>query len=285
MNVLTRSYTRSRTGANTSETALTPARVASNVLVKSHSLDFMHAAVQLDKNNPDDPRLEAQPLYVAQLVMKHDNKAHDVVFVCTMANNVWAFDVKDGSFLWKTNLGTPITPAPKPHLGFPKASEIDLWGVNIRWGILSTPVIDLDHKKLYAVAWTSADGSVAKSQYELHELDITDGGKLRNLQIQASAPGQALPGETPATFMPSKQKQRASLLLTKPSFNGQVKNTLFIPFSILTRITIRAMAGSSPWTSRAFKSRQPGAHRRTKWELASGRADKAPPPTSTMLFT
>jgi hypothetical protein len=202
------------------------------VLVKSHSLDFINAAVKLDKAKPEDPRLEAQPLYVAQLVMKHDNKAHDIVFVCTMANNVWAFDVKDGSVLWETNLGPPITPAPTPHPGFPNATEIDLWGVNIRWGILSTPVIDLDHKKLYAVAWTSDDGSVAKSQYELHELDITDGGKLRNLRIQASAPGQAVPGETPATFIPSKQKQRASLLLTKPSFNGQVKNTLLIPFGM-----------------------------------------------------
>jgi outer membrane protein assembly factor BamB len=223
MNVLTRSYHLSRTGANTSETALTPARVASNVLVKSHSLDFN-----------DDPRLEAQPLYVSQLVMKHDNKAHDVVFVCTMANNVWAFNVKDGSVLWKTNLGPPITPGPppKPNPGFPAASEIDMWGVNIKWGILSTPCIDFDQRKLYVVAWTSADGSVAKAQYELHELDITDGSKLRALRIQASAPGQAGPGEAPATFIPSKQKQRASLLLTKPTLNGEVKSTLFIPFGM-----------------------------------------------------
>jgi len=208
-------------GANTNETALTPGRIASNVLVKSHSLNF-----------DDDPRLEAQPLYIPQLVMKHDNKAHDVVFVCTMANNVWAYDVKDGSVLWKTNLGVPITPAPKPKPGFPKASEIDMWGVNIKWGVLSTPVIDPDQHKLYVVAWTSEDGSVAHSQYKLHELDITNGKITNTLGIQASAPGQAGPGEAAATFIPSKQKQRASLLLTNPTFNGEVRKTLFIPFGM-----------------------------------------------------
>ena len=66
---------------------------------------------------------------------------HDVAFVCTMANNVWAFDVASGAVLWKTNLGPPITPKITPHPGFPKASEIDLWGVNIKWGILSTPCL------------------------------------------------------------------------------------------------------------------------------------------------
>jgi outer membrane protein assembly factor BamB len=221
MNVVTRSYHASRTGANTNETVLTPTRVGSNVLVKSHSLNF-----------DDDPRLEAQPLYVSQLTMKNGKK-HDAVFVCTMANNVWAFDVHDGSVLWKTNLGPPITPKLTPHPGFPKASEIDLWGVNIKWGILSTPCIDLDDHKLYAVAWTSPDGSVAKSHFELHQIDITDGSKLKSLQIQASAPHQANPGEAPATFIPSQQKQRASLLLTKPALNGQLKKTLFIPFGMI----------------------------------------------------
>jgi outer membrane protein assembly factor BamB len=221
MNVLTRSYHASRTAANTNELELNPNRVASNVLVKSQSLNF-----------DDDPRLEAQPLYVSQLKMKKDAKPHDVVFVCTMANNIWAYDPADGSLLWKTNVATPITPRLTPHPGFPTASEIDLWGVNVKWGILSTPCIDLDEKKLYAVAWTSPDGSVAKSQYELHQLDITDGTKLNSLRIVASAPQQANPGEAPATFIPSKQKQRASLLLTSPSFSGQVRKTLFIPFGM-----------------------------------------------------
>jgi hypothetical protein len=47
--VLTRSYDDARTGANISETVLTPANV-SNGLKKLFSLDI-----------PDDPRIEAQP--------------------------------------------------------------------------------------------------------------------------------------------------------------------------------------------------------------------------------
>ena len=112
MNVLTRSYHPSRTGANTNETVLNPSRVASNVLIKSHSLVF-HDPPRVD----DDPRLEAQPLYVANLKMNKDGRAHDVVFVATMNNTVFAFDVADGTILWQTSLGSAITPKLTPHPG------------------------------------------------------------------------------------------------------------------------------------------------------------------------
>jgi hypothetical protein len=84
MDVLTRSYDVSRTGTNRNETVLTPKNVGSNLLVKPRSLRF-----------DDDPRLEAQPLYVSQIRMS-DGHVHDVVYVCTMANNVWAFDAATG---------------------------------------------------------------------------------------------------------------------------------------------------------------------------------------------
>ena len=61
MNVLTRSYHPSRTGANTNEAVLNPSRVASNVLIKSHNLVF-HDPPRVD----DDARLEPQPLYVRE---------------------------------------------------------------------------------------------------------------------------------------------------------------------------------------------------------------------------
>src|SRR5215471_12375702 len=100
MNVLTRSYNAARTGANLNETVLTPARVGSNALVKAFSLHF-----------GDDPRLEAQPLCVSKLKM-NDGQIHDVVFVCTMANNIWAFSAADGKPIWSqpANLGPPVKP-------------------------------------------------------------------------------------------------------------------------------------------------------------------------------
>ena len=69
-----------RTGANTEETVLTPALVGSNLLVKHFSLDVN-----------DDHRIEAQPLFVSG-VRIGSQAPRDIVYVCTMANNVWAFD-------------------------------------------------------------------------------------------------------------------------------------------------------------------------------------------------
>ena len=226
MRVVMRSYDPARSGANLSETALTPRKVGSNLLVKKLSLHFGD-----DPNLKDDPRLEAQPLYIPGIQMS-DGKVHDVVYVCTMANNVWAFDANDGEPIWPkpTNLGTPISPKPTPHPGFPHSTEIDLWGVNHRWGILSTPVLDANTDRMYVVCWTSHDGTLTNAVYELHEVDIKSGKDLRKTQIDAAAPAQAVQGKPVATFIPSKQKQRASLLLIKAG--NPAAPVLFIGFGM-----------------------------------------------------
>lgn len=217
MNVLTRSYDAARTGANSQERMLTPKSVGANLLMKTRSLRF-----------DDDPRLEAQPLYVSQLKMS-DGQVRDVLYVCTMANNVWAFDVNTGAAIWKhpTNLGKPVRPK-LTHKPNPTSSEIDLWGINKLWGILSTPVIDLDTKKLYAVCWTSPDESVAHATHELHEIDIISGQQIRKIAIAANASSQTPSGHAPATFISAKQKQRAALLLTNIKGNGKELKVLFV---------------------------------------------------------
>jgi len=215
--VLTRSFDAARTGTNTHETALSPANVGANLLVKLASLHF-----------DDDPRLEAQPLYLAQLRMT-DGSVHDVVIVCTMANNVWAFDANTGAVLWKHNLGPAVKPPPPPD-----EHNIDLFGINIAWGILSTPVIDRDTNTLYAVCWTSPDHSVPNAVHHLHAVDVTSGHRRHpSLVIEARADAQANPGEKPAEFVSSSQKQRCSLLLTKvPDGAGKTRRTLFIGFGM-----------------------------------------------------
>jgi len=137
--VLTRSYDNLRSGGNTQEKDLTPASI-------EHLKKLRELAVDAD----DDPRLEAQPLYVPQLQMA--DGPHDVAIVSTMANNVYAFDVNNGAKLWKQNLGTPVSPkiVGKTAFGLDE-TEIDSWGINFRWGILSTPVIDIDTNTLYIV--------------------------------------------------------------------------------------------------------------------------------------
>src|SRR6202162_2164523 len=105
--ILTRSYDNGRTGANLTETTFTPALVAGKGLSKVRRLNL------IDGNFKDDPRIEAQPLYVPNLKMPDGNK-HDVLFVASMGNFIWAFDVNGNGF-WRTpTLGTPYKPALKP---------------------------------------------------------------------------------------------------------------------------------------------------------------------------
>jgi outer membrane protein assembly factor BamB len=217
MNVLMRSYTSARTGANTEETVLTPARVGSNLLVKRFSLKL-----------PDDPRLEAQPLLVSGVTIGA-GAPRDVVYVCTMANNVFAFDAANGNKVWPNpvNLGRPIVPAANANGG----TEIELFHINVHWGILSTPVIDLDTKTMFIVCWTSPNGSVAKAQFQVHALDITTGNQVHPpLTIAATAEAQAAAN---VVFRPSRHKQRASLVLTLTrDATGTQHKTLFVAFSI-----------------------------------------------------
>jgi len=226
MNAVTRSYDQFRTGANVQETLLNPGNVGKNLLVKLFSLHFAD-----DPALHDDPRLEAQPLYVAGLKMS-DGKVHDVVYVCTMANNVWAFDAADGKPIWAkpVNLGHPIKPKSTPKPGFPNSTEIDMWGVNFLWGVLSSLVIDLETKKMYVVNWTSPDGSVKNAVYQLHALNIINGHVDHSVTIQASADQQAVPGKPIPKFVGSGQKQRAALLLTSVKKPGaaQATKTVFI---------------------------------------------------------
>jgi outer membrane protein assembly factor BamB len=192
------------------ETILTPQNVGSNLLRKRFSLVF-----------DDDPRLEAQPLYVPQIKMS-DGKTHNVVYVCTMANNVWAFDANTGKPIWTkpTSLGPPVKP---------NGTEIDMFGINIRWGVLSTPVIDVAAKTMYVVNWTSPDATVNNALYQLQAVDITTGKITKSLKIEASADSQAVAGQPVAKFVPSGQKQRASLLLVSVKGSGGApKKTLFV---------------------------------------------------------
>jgi outer membrane protein assembly factor BamB len=211
--VLTRSYDNRRSGANTQEKDLTPASVGSIRKLRELALDA-----------DDDPRIEAQPLYVPQLQMA-DGQPHDVAVVSTMADNVYAFDVNSGARLWKTNIGTPVTPKITGKTQFGQnETEIDAWGINLRWGILSTPVIDIDTKTLYVVNWSSPDGTRTKAVHKLNALNITTGQPTHQpLIIQAS-------DGLNAQFNPPQQKQRSALLLTplRQPAGVHIKKTLFM---------------------------------------------------------
>lgn len=210
--VLTRSYNNTRSGANTEEKKLAPENVGNLRKLRELSVDA-----------DDDPRIEAQPLYVPQLKMA--DGSHNVVIVCTMANNVYAFDADSGAKLWKANLGTPISPkiTGKTNFGL-NETEIDSWGINLRWGILSTPVIDLDTETLYVVDWTSSDGKRKDAVHKLNALSITNGQPRHPPLVIQGSDGPNV------TFNSPEQKQRSALLLTplRQPAGMHVKKTLFM---------------------------------------------------------
>lgn len=209
--VLTRSYDNARSGANTQERKLNPANVAG-----------LHKLREIDLDPGDDPRIEAQPLYVPQLAMT--NGTHDVLIVSTMANNVYAFDVNSGAKLWKTNLGKPITPKAEGKLptGLTE-TDIDLFGINLKWGILSTPVIDLDTNTLYVVSWSSSNGQRANAVHSLNALSLKTGKPSQKPLKVAGTAGQNV------VFHSPDQKQRSALLLSplRQPGGAHVKKTLF----------------------------------------------------------
>jgi hypothetical protein len=172
VNVLTQHNDLSRTGANTAETILTTANVNSTNFGK-----FFTDSV--------DGQIYAQPLYVANLNIS--GGTHDVVFVCTENNSVYALDADTaGITYWQTNLGTPFNPG--------TLSCGDLTPVV---GITGTPVIDLNSGTLYV------DTKLSVPAQELHALDITTGNEKFGGPMTVSATG----------FSASLEHQRPGLLL------------------------------------------------------------------------
>jgi outer membrane protein assembly factor BamB len=209
--ILTRSYDNGRTGANLTETVLTPQLLATKGLRLAKSLII-----------DDDPRIEAQPLYVPNLLMS-DGKTHNVIFVASMGNHIFAFDAdaaQGQDLLWKTSLGMPFRPPEVQHPGEHRKTTIDLYGINILWGILSTPVIDVDAGVIYCVNWTVQDDG--KPALFLHRIRLQDGRETSEppggLRIQAALldneGNQVIATRGKPVSLQPDQKQRAALLLT-----------------------------------------------------------------------
>src|SRR5882724_10529684 len=106
VNVLTYQYDISRAGAYTGETALKRSNVNSNQFGKLFS-------------NPVDGYVYAQPLYMAAVNIAGQG-VHNVVFVATEHDSVYAFDADSNSApLWHVNFlnGPGVTTLPAGETG------------------------------------------------------------------------------------------------------------------------------------------------------------------------
>jgi hypothetical protein len=186
--VLQRGYDANVSGANLVETALNTSNVGPNTF----GLLF---------NLPVDERIFAQPLYVP-LVAIPGQGTHNVLYVATMNDSVYAFDADaGGAALWSINLaGLFGTTAPVWN-------NFAINSVTVRGnlGILSTPVIDPATNIMYVVACMLENGTMA---YRLYALDITTGA-------EPYGPGVLITGTYGgATFDARYMLQRASLVLS-----------------------------------------------------------------------
>ena len=175
----------SRTGANLNETILNTSNVKTGQFGKLFSRSV-------------DGIIWTQPLYVPNVSIPGQG-LHNVVYVATEHNNVYAFDADDpaaGIPLWRVNLGPPVPPSPKDDT----------------LGITATPVIDLSRNRLYVVAKTYEYGKII---FRLHALELTTGTHQSGpVAIQGSVRGTA-PGNRDGvlSFDPAWVTQRAGLLL------------------------------------------------------------------------
>jgi hypothetical protein len=152
--VPTAQYDNSRTGANTGETVLTPKTVGSARFGRQWTWSV-------------DGDVYAQPLYVPHVEIPGKG-IHDVVFVATEHDSVYAFDATaKGEPLWKVSfLGTGVETVSANYARCPFISpEI---------GITSTPAIDLPSKTLYVLARTIGNH---RAYQRLHALDLATGAE------------------------------------------------------------------------------------------------------------
>jgi len=183
-----------RTGWNSHETVLTPANVGSSSFGLLHTITF---------TNPVDNQIDAQPLFVPGVNITAGNfqGVHDVVYIATEGNSIYAVDAEAGTVLLSPTFGTPgVLPTACNN---PKSKV----------GISSTPVIDLSSNTLYVVI--NEQGTTAPA-YWVHALDL--GSLTDKVAPQMVVASHTLIDGGTFNFNAAYQRQRPALLLA----NGNI---------------------------------------------------------------
>jgi hypothetical protein len=190
VSVTTYHYDNFRTGWNSKETALTVSAV--------HGTAF-----GVLKTVPLDDQVDAQPLVVpgVNITAGRYKGLHDVVYVATDNNSIYAIDIASGKVLLNPNFGPPVIKPLGCHRFNPDV------------GINSTPVIDLTSNTMYVVIYTQDSTGPA---YRIHALDL--GSLTDKVPAQLVTASHTLTDGTTYDFNATVQRQRPALLLA----NGNV---------------------------------------------------------------
>ncbi len=191
-----------RTGQNPSETILTLSNVNANQFGKLFVIST-------------DGQVYAQPLYVSNLTIPGKG-VHDVIYIATEHDSVYACDAGNGAVLWQVSL-LKTGETPSDNRGCSQITpEI---------GITATPVIDRN-AGLNGTIYVAAMSKNSSGNYfqRLHALDLVTGAEQSGspVDVAASYPGSGANSSGGNVFFDPKQyKERPGLVLN----NGIVYTT------------------------------------------------------------
>ena len=197
ISVLTQHNNNTRAGLNNQETVLT----TTNVNAKQFGILF--------KMSVDD-QIYAQPLVVGNLSI--GSGTHNVVFIATVSNTVYAYDGDNGALYWKKNFtASGMRPPAASDMSSSWCAPYQDITNNI--GIIGTPVIDSTTQTIYFVA-RSTDGT--SFVQHLHAVNIVTGAEQNGspVAITASVPGTGDGSSSGmVNFDPRRNNQRQGLAL------------------------------------------------------------------------
>jgi len=182
-----------RTGANRAETILTQSNVNSTSFGKLFTLTV-------------DSGVDAQPLYLSALTI--NGQSHNVLYVVTENDTVYAFDADTGASLWQVSLlQAGETPSDTHGCG----------QITPTIGITATPVIDRAigaHGTIYVVAMSNKSSGTYFQR--IHAFDVTNGQEQFGgpVAVTAQYPGTADNSQGGfVIFDPGQYAERTGLLL------------------------------------------------------------------------
>jgi hypothetical protein len=177
-------YDNSSTGQNLLESQLTPSNVNATTFGKLFT-------------TPVDGQVYAQPLYLSNVNVTGGSSLglHNVAYVATEHDSLYAIDTNSGAVLWKVSFINPaagITTVP--------SGDVATTDLSPEIGITATPVIDTASRTLYVVARTKNTGN--HYVQTLWAIDV-DNGAVKGSTIIADtiATNPGNPGSSQYTYV------------------------------------------------------------------------------------